>query len=503
MSAHARGSGSLLTLLLAGLAGCTELPTPTAGEIPVEIVLDVPSTLVVHDSVWLRAHVYDSRGRRIFGPPVRLTGPMAGYPEPLLKLDSRARDSVLVRGDRAGIAPVIASLESLEMAAESVTDTVRVGYSGVQISFPAGDSVIEVASPGMFILEVDARDSRGRRVVDGINVAVKPGAALYWPADLSRPPEIRWKYVAEGTDTLTVWYSSCLEPCVALRVVRVEFTPVVIAFPNYSSGRLHVPSLGDTVIPTPRLLDARGNYLRDASPVYGLEEPADSLVLDMEALDDGLIVARNEGVVTVLAREEGAEGSLWVSVDQRTSRFRVLDPPARYLVGPGASDTVRIEIQDARGNPLRTPDRSALFGEDFVYSGTRPVIRTETLDDHLALMTAHSYGESNFMVETSAAMRLDSRVRVIPEPDSVRALPAPEDPILSLGRGDSPLLGDIFLPGEALTATELNWTALDPTVATVDGWGFVTAFSNGVARFEGRMGASADTVSVTVQAPGG
>jgi hypothetical protein len=337
-------------------------------------------------------------------------------------------------------------------------------------------------------------------------VEVHPGTVLT-SATIPDATRVRTGELAgPGIDTVRVSYAECIGICEGEVVVHVVQTPTALRFETSWYTLSRIWSLGDTVALSAVMVDSSGFVVGPADPEYSLEDPADSVLVDMGALANGLFVSRSEGNGRVIARQDSLVGGIGFSIDQKTAYREVRDPVARYLVGVGSQDTARVEVFDARGNRLLTPDLDyTWFHLHLTPQDPDTILGLERVDWERTVFTALDFGEG--VAKTRIVGRADryeyDTVRVIPEPDSVRALPAPENPILSLGRGESQLLGDIYLPGEALTATRLNWTALDPAVATVDGWGFVTALSNGMARFEGGMGASADTVSVTVQAPGG
>ena len=240
-----------------------------------------------------------------------------------------------------------------------------------------------------------------------------------------------------------------------------------------------LPALGDTLRLSAEALDANGNAVAGEEFAW---ESSDVSVATVDA--SGLVTAVANGVATVTATAGSASGSAAVTVDQVVASVAV-NPASDTL--PALGDTLRLsaEALDANGN--------AVAGEEFAWESSDVSVATV---DASGLVTAVANGVAT-VTATAGSTSGGAAVTVDQVVASVAVDPAADT---------LPALGDTLrLSAEALDANgnvvadaEFAWESSDPSVATVDATGLVTAAANGAATVTATAGSASGTAAVTV-----
>lgn len=219
-------------------------------------------------------------------------------------------------------------------------------------------------------------------------------------------------------------------------------------------------SLGETVQLATRSLDDNGN----AIPGIRVEwSSADESVATVDA--DGLVTAVSNGNAAITASGGGSAATAAVTVAQRAARVEVT-PSADTLVALG--DSLRITAATFDGNGHAIQD--ARTG----WSSTDAAVATV---DSTGLVIAAGNGSASITAtvgDASAATEVTvSQVLV-----GVGIVPA-NTTFFSLGDTVRLVAAGRDANGHAIAGLSFTWTSEDPTVATVDANGLVTAVRTG------------------------
>ena len=172
-------------------------------------------------------------------------------------------------------------------------------------------------------------------------------------------------------------------------------------------------------------------------------------------------------------------------------------PPARIIaitVSPsdltlealGATAQLEATARDQNGNTLSA---------QFSWGSSDTVVVTVDAD---GVVTALNSGTATVTVR-SGAISASATVTVEQTPASI-TLSSDEVVLTALGATQQ-LQASVFDANDRAMSAEVTWASSDPSVATVDEQGRITAHANGTATITATIGSISDSVDITVQVP--
>lgn len=497
MSPRARRSASLLVVFTAlALQGC-DLPTGESGRTPLTLTLNQAGPIVIGSATTLEIEAKDPQGRVLVDPPTEWAFPdLMNVPWQPARVSSSGGGEAVLVGQHLGSVTVEVSVSESDRRFTSalLTAEIPVQYSPITVAWVGVGPDTVITARGPFSLKASAVDQDGNAVPEGSFVAETLNRSVTF--QYASGPNVWLDATGFGPDTVVVTHTACPTACGDTVTVDIEPVPASIGFPweiNYWEGSLDVPfQLSATVE------DANGFEVPGVPIVWHL---ADSTgILSLVDSVAGTFVAHVNGSTTVQAAAGDLSATLVVYVHQEVATFEVAVPP--YVAGVGTAVLARFRGWDPGGTPI---DSTLSLGGAWA-----------TSDANVAAVTGHdgqdAWIETRGVGQTTVDLTIEqwsadrgswqlsqsAPLRVIPDPDSVRAYPEAGSTTLSGIGSTATWLGNIYLPSETISAVPLLWASLDPGVATIDEDGIVTAVSVGNARIVGTMGAAADTAVVTV-----
>ena len=241
--------------------------------------------------------------------------------------------------------------------------------------------------------------------------------------------------------------------------VRVRQLPAVTGI----APRSVTLEVADTVRLTATVTDANGHAVEDAKVDWASGDAATAVVDST-----GLVTALAEGSAPVSAKSGTASDTAAVTV-RRTLTGIVIAPDSLSLVAPGDTATLLATVSDANGNVIE--------GADVAWASADSAVATVAAD---GLVTAVSEG-STTVTATAGDAEAEAAVVVGLRADSITVSPAA---LLFASLGDTARLTAAVTDahGRAINDAVVTWSTADPSVATVDQAGLVTAAGAGVTR---------------------
>jgi uncharacterized protein YjdB len=197
----------------------------------------------------------------------------------------------------------------------------------------------------------------------------------------------------------------------------------------------------------------------------------------------GMVTAVAAGAATIRARVQDATGSTDITVAVVPVASVTVAPETATLVA-GTTATLTATSRDAGGTPLA--------GRAVTWTPLEPAIATVNAQ---GVVTAVSAGTGR-IVAAAEGKADTATITVIPAVAAVEV--APSAPTLVVG-GTAQLTATARdAGGAALTGRAVAWTALDPSIATVNAQGVVTAVAPGQGRIVATVEGRTAQVTVTV-----
>ena len=208
--------------------------------------------------------------------------------------------------------------------------------------------------------------------------------------------------------------------------------------------------------------DASGNTLTGISITWS---SSNSAVASVSA--DGVVIARSAGTTQITAAAGGIRADIQVTVARSPNRI-VVTPDSARLTSKGETLMLNAVVLDASDAPI--PDAQV------TWSSASPAVASVNASGQV---TAHANGVTQITAASGSASTT-IRVTVAFEGQTNRLVVSPESVRLIA-------IGATFqLAARVLDANDLEiqgaqptWTSEDPTVATVDDQGVVTARMKG------------------------
>ncbi len=465
-----------------------------------------PDAVLIGDTVVLDVEAKDPEGRVLLEPPLEweYAHPDGWNPMELV-------DTAYGRAWAAGLYPRTATFQVRVpgddpwFTGEPLSVEIPVQFEPMTVQFLNVGRDTVLTERGPFTLYVSAVDQKGRPprapatgwIYGDFSVTIRQGRVSKRESIQAQAGKLNFSADSIGPDTIIVTHTACPNPCGDTLAVWVGPTAASL---DLSTGPHRSIALGDTVRLDAVVRDPAGYELPGLPVTWRLSNPADSGILKFIDPSAGIIVTRGNGTAQVAATSGDLAQSASFYVYQEVAQFEVKVPA--HVVGVGTNLVAGFAAWDLRGTPIdssitipqtwSTDDPSTLGLRDVHYrEAVYETLRYASTNADLQLHVCRAVGECWWQVKGAP-------VRIIPEPDSVRAYPESGSTTLDGLGATATLLGNIYLAGETIGAVPLFWNSLNPAVATIDENGLMTAVASGSARIVGTMGTAADTVTMTV-----
>ena len=316
-------------------------------------------------------------------------------------------------------------------------------------------------------LTAEVRDQTGQAMA---------GAAVAWSSGSDTVATVDGSGLVtagrNGTVTITATAGSATGSA-AVTVAQVASAVAV------TPETVELTALGATVQLSTVVLDENGHELVGAGVAWSNADPSVATVDDA-----GLVTAVANGTTTVTATSGSASGSAAVTVSQVASRVAVT-PATVELTALGATVQLSAEVLDEQGN--------ALEGAAVAWSNADPSVVTV---DTAGLVTAVSNGMAT-VTATSGSASGSAAVTVLQVASAVAVTPATVE-LTALGATAHLSAEVLDENGHELEGAAVAWSNADPSVATVDGAGLVTAVANGMTTVTATSDSASGSAAVTV-----
>ena len=244
-------------------------------------------------------------------------------------------------------------------------------------------------------------------------------------------------------------------------------------------------AIGETAQLTASVVDDRGELIADAEVEWSTSDPAVASVNE-----EGLVTAVANGITLITAQSGTATASATVTVIQAADGI-TLEPSEVTLIAIGETAQLTASVVD---------DRGELIAEAGVeWSTSDPAVATVDGD---GLVTAVSNGTAQ-ITATAGNTMADATITVMQTAGSITVLPAAVT-LMAIGETAQLTATVSDSRGEPIADAGVEWSTNDPTVASVNEEGLVTAVANGVTLITVQSGTATASATVTVmQAAGG
>ena len=248
-----------------------------------------------------------------------------------------------------------------------------------------------------------------------------------------------------------------------------------------SPASFTLPALGETTQLAATVYDGRNAPIPEAGVTWTTSDPGVAIVGN-----NGLVTAVANGTATITATSASASGTATIMVMQTVSTITVR-PDAVTLRAIGETTRLIAAATDSGGAALPDPVVN--------WSSSDPGVVTV---DHEGLVTAVSNGTATITATSDgssavAAIKVSIISRIAITPDSTA--------VLSEG-GTVQLTATAFTSNDrAVPHVRIAWSSSEPSVATVDSTGLVTAVSAGTATVTAAYAEVYSEVDVVVSLP--
>ena len=245
---------------------------------------------------------------------------------------------------------------------------------------------------------------------------------------------------------------------------------------------VHLPSIGDMVELVTTVYDAFNVEIQDAELMWTSEDP---VVASVD--EQGVVTAHMEGETSITVTSGALSASIRITVGQQTSRI-VVSPDSVDMTSIG--DTIQLIATAFDMGDREVP------GAELTWTSEDPTVATV---NNQGVVTAQMNGQTLVTVtwkdvSASVTVTVEQQAhRILAAPQTVHFADAGETKELFVLVIDA---NDMEIPG-----AELAWSSENPTVATVDDRGVVTARMEGVTRVTVTSGAISAHVMVIVGTP--
>lgn len=437
---------------IAGSALVVVTPMPVASV----VVAPATASLVVGGTRTLAATTRDSAGATLSGRTVTWAS------------SSPAVANVSSAGVVLAIAPGTATITA---TSEGRSATSQITVSAVPV---ASVSV----SPATQSLAVGQTSTLVARVADAAGAALN-GRSVAWTTDRATVATVHATTgvvtaVATGQARITATAEgrsgSAVITVAPIPVASIQVTPASVALLEGDSQRLTV-----------RLLDAQGGVLT-GRPVSWIGGAPAVATVD----STGLVVAVGTGTAVIVASSEGARAAVPVSVSPISVAKVTVTPTSRSLES-GKALQLTASITDSRGR--------LIVGKVATWTSSHPTRASVSSTGRVVAITPGAVTIS----ATSDGVTGVASVSVTPV-KAARVSLSPATAALYTGRSLNLTvqLADATGATLSLAGRTIAWTTQDPTVATVDATGQVTAVGPGTVAISATTDGVSGSATISV-----
>ena len=243
-------------------------------------------------------------------------------------------------------------------------------------------------------------------------------------------------------------------------------------------------SIEETLLLEAVVYDSLGAAILGAPVVWSSNDPS---IATVDA--DGRVTAVSNGTTQITATSGGVSASARIVVDQEAGSI-IITPASAMLAS--IEETLQLEavVYDSLG--------AAILGAPIVWSSNDPSVAAVAAD---GLVTAVSNGMTQ-ITATSGGVSASARIVVDQEAGSIIITPA-SAMLTSVGeivRLEAVVYDSL---GAAILGAPVVWSSNDPSIATVDADGRVTAVSNGTTQITATSGGVSASARIVVDQEAG
>lgn len=230
-----------------------------------------------------------------------------------------------------------------------------------------------------------------------------------------------------------------------------------------------------------RALDANGQDITDRTITWSSSNPSVASVSS-----DGLVTALQPGTVSINASVEGRSGSGALQVELAPVASVSIEP-SQTLLMEGQTRQVAAITKDAAGR--------VITGRTITWTAVNPDVASVSAN---GLVTALAVGTTSIRA-TSEGQTAEAEIKVTAAPVAMVEVSAAA---LALEEGEPRTVTAIArdAAGRELVGRTFTWLTENPTVATVDGTGRITALRVGTTRVTATTAGTTAAIQVTVRA---
>ena len=316
------------------------------------------------------------------------------------------------------------------------------------------------------------------RVLDAGGTEIQ-GAVLSWNSEHPTVASVDDEGVVTahmiGQTRITV-ASGDLSASVAVTVAVDTPTNRIVVSPE----AVNMASIGERVQLIARVLDGDDQEISDPDLDWTSENPAVASVDDQ-----GLVTAHMNGQTLVTVSWEDLSASVTVTVEQRAHELLAF-PQTVHLAAAGDTETLIAVVFDAELNEIH--------GATVAWTSENPAVAS--VDDQ-GVVTARMEGVTRV---TARSRGLSNHVKVIVGTPTTLVVTTRSVLLTAIGQTVYPEVEVLDAYGISILGPGANlaWTSEDPTVATVDDSGGITAQMNGQTIVTVTSKDMSDSISVTV-----
>ena len=196
---------------------------------------------------------------------------------------------------------------------------------------------------------------------------------------------------------------------------------------------------------------------------------------------EGVVTAVAKGSANITATASGKSDSVKVTVNVPVTNFTT--PEATKTILRKSSETITTSI---------TPNDADEEAKVITWTSSKPNIATV---DENGKVTGVAEGTTTITGTLPNNMSVEVTVTVQIVPVTALEIVAETDEML---KNDTQTLSATYSPTNATETSDVTWTSSDPTVATVDENGTVTALKEGTTTITAAMGQVSDTLEIEV-----
>ena len=311
-------------------------------------------------------------------------------------------------------------------------------------------------------------------VYDGNNVEIQD-ADLMWSSEDPTVASVDDQGVVtahmEGETSITVTTGAL---SAIVRITAVQQANHVVVSPQ----SVDMTAIGETIQLIATAFDMGDGEVPGAELIWTSEEPTVATVNNQ-----GVVTAQMNGQTLVTVTWKDVSASVTVTVEQQAHRIFAA-PQTVHFADAGETKELFVLVIDA--NDMEIP------GAELTWSSENPTVAT--VDDR-GVVTARMEGVTRVTVTSGA---ISAQVVVIVGTPMTLVVSTESVRLTAIGETFYAIAMVLDAYNQRIPGAELAWVSKDPTVATVDDYGEITAQMNGQTIVTVTWEDMSDSISVTV-----